>query len=479
MSIDILRQLHAVIGNALSILDTTFSNAQVTYPSIDDVYAPSSLSEQLTTSPEVVEASNLIVAAAEQLIANVKLPYLSLYDAMMAYHIPSALSFIERKNVVEILAKTGPDGMHVDCVAEETGVESKKLEHVLRLLATHHFFREVTPGVFTNNRLSSLFSSGKSSNEILANPQGKYLGSSGVAALVAVLGDEMFKSAACFPDTDGPSEVSQTEPLPRTAFSRAFQTNKNYFEWLELTENRDRLSRFGHAIMGLSLYEHPEAVQSAYDWADVKHDGLVIDVGGGLGFASLRLAQAFPHLRFVIQDRPKVLWESEQPGCLELGRVKIYSHDFFHAQPIEVSEDAIHITKLPRLYTKDVSVFLVRAVCHDWADQEALIILNHLRAAARSDTILVIGDNIMPYACTDDTPSAALPGAKNRLAPLPLLANLGKATVTTNYVDLMASTLYERSLQELVDLALKARWKIVEVRLTGVSRFGYVIAHPI
>jgi hypothetical protein len=79
----------------------------------------------------------------------------------------------------------------------------------------------------------------------------------------------------------------------------------------------------------------------------------------------------------------------------------------------------------------------VRAVCHDWADQLALKILNHLRDAARPDTILVIGDNIMAYACRDDTPSAALPGSKERLAPLPLLANLGKAMVTTNYVDLM------------------------------------------
>ena len=34
---------------------------------------------------------------------------------------------------------------------------------------------------------------------------------------------------------------------------------------------------------------------------------LVVDVGGGLGFASLRLSRAYPQLNFIIQDRPKIV----------------------------------------------------------------------------------------------------------------------------------------------------------------------------
>lgn len=38
--------------------------------------------------------------------------------------------------------------------------------HVLRLLATFHWIREVTPDVFTNNRLSSYIDSGKSAEQL-------------------------------------------------------------------------------------------------------------------------------------------------------------------------------------------------------------------------------------------------------------------------------------------------------------------------
>ena len=39
---------------------------------------------------------------------------------------------------------------------------------ILRLLATNHIFNEVSPDVFTNNRLSSALDTGKSVEELLA-----------------------------------------------------------------------------------------------------------------------------------------------------------------------------------------------------------------------------------------------------------------------------------------------------------------------
>jgi hypothetical protein len=39
----------------------------------------------------------------------------------------------------------------------------------------------------------------------------------------------------------------------------------------------------------------------------LKHDALVVDVGGGIGSQSMTLAQNYSHLRFVIQDREPVL----------------------------------------------------------------------------------------------------------------------------------------------------------------------------
>lgn len=89
------------------------------------------------------------------------------------------MRLLEASHVVEILREAGPQGLHVSDISKKNGVDAKKLglslygcglgimlmhdlAHILRLLATHHILREVSPDVFTLNRISSLVDSGKS-----------------------------------------------------------------------------------------------------------------------------------------------------------------------------------------------------------------------------------------------------------------------------------------------------------------------------
>jgi hypothetical protein len=53
----------------------------------------------------------------------------------------------------------------VDQCSLLTGKESAR---VLRLLATHHVFREVEPDVWTNNRLSSMLDTMKPTSELFS-----------------------------------------------------------------------------------------------------------------------------------------------------------------------------------------------------------------------------------------------------------------------------------------------------------------------
>lgn len=46
---------------------------------------------------------------------------------------------------------------------------------------------------------------------------------------------------------------------------------------------------------------------SAFDWASLPSDSLIVDVGGGLGPATLKLVNAFPHLKYLIQDQQSVV----------------------------------------------------------------------------------------------------------------------------------------------------------------------------
>ena len=40
---------------------------------------------------------------------------------------------------------------------------------------------------------------------------------------------------------------------------------------------------------------------------ELPKDSVVVDVGGGIGSVSVMVAEAFPHLRFVVEDRAPVV----------------------------------------------------------------------------------------------------------------------------------------------------------------------------
>jgi hypothetical protein len=220
MTFAVLRALHAILGDALTDIEAVYaaadpppthkkansfsrvyaspppspssysasappnSDSALDFPSLDAPYDPASAAEQLTVHPTVVAAINRIVAAAGQMAATVQVPFLTLCDAAMGYHLPSCLRVLEAAHVVELL-RDGP--VHVREIAARTGVEQAKLggalflftafsfvnllldaAHILRLLATHHILREAAPDVFAANRISSLIDSGKPLRELVA-----------------------------------------------------------------------------------------------------------------------------------------------------------------------------------------------------------------------------------------------------------------------------------------------------------------------
>lgn len=76
--------------------------------------------------------------------------------------------------------------LYCDDFAKLNVIYLPNVARLLRLLATHHIFAEVAPDTFANNRLSLALDTGKSVADILARPDEKYDGSSGLAALIAL-----------------------------------------------------------------------------------------------------------------------------------------------------------------------------------------------------------------------------------------------------------------------------------------------------
>ncbi|OCH85246.1 hypothetical protein OBBRIDRAFT_325702 [Obba rivulosa] len=523
--------------------------------------------ESLTSHPAVIAASNKIVAACGQLSASVQRPFLSICDAAMGYHLPACLRLIEATNTVELLRAAGPRGLHVrelarriaalragraeptpgDLVEVESGgeIDPSKLSHVLRLLATHHITREVRPDVFANNRVSAAMDSGRSPRALAADPDAKYDGTDGIAAFVGLCTDELFKASAYLTDcylpqpqasasskkgsheeqekgnapaasATSPSDLPPDPTHPMHApFNLAFRTGTPYFEWLEHSQNAARLRRFGRAMTGTGAWEVPGAVIGGFPWHTLPAGALVVDVGGGIGSTSMLLGHAFPHLRFLVQDRPQTAkmgeaaWRARCSELLDTGRAAFQGHDFFAPQPpwpaslrSSIAEGHAAEYESEEARKEAPAVFLLRVITHDWPDEYVTRILLHLRRSASSDTRLLLADYVLPLACIDEDDDGdldvsdakggrthmrkkqPLPGAMRTLAPegSPLLPNLGKANANAYWLDLTMRVTFnsqERTLREIVALTLTAGWKVVQVTRSEGSLFGHIIAEPV
>ncbi|KAJ2964529.1 hypothetical protein NUW54_g14236 [Trametes sanguinea] len=140
-----------------------------------------------------------------------------------------------------------------------------------------------------------------------------------------------------------------TKPIKayKAPFNLAFRTELGYFDWLELPENKTRLTEFGRAMTGARGWEVSENIVNgrvecpelwggivsrntlqltAYPWKNLADNSVVIDVGGGIGSTSMVLAKAYPNLRFVVEDRPHVVEIAPTVwGCLAQGAVGLWT----------------------------------------------------------------------------------------------------------------------------------------------------------
>ncbi|THG98133.1 hypothetical protein EW026_g3996 [Hermanssonia centrifuga] len=232
------------------------------------------------------------------------------------------------------------------------------------------------------------------------------------------------------------------------------------------------LREFGNKglhVRDIAAHTKVDPSRLGFNWETLPPQSTVVDVGSGIGSMSLELAEAFPHLNFVLQDTPATLanamnfWSMELPEAINTDRVVLQAHDFFEAQPV-----------------KQPSVFLMRMILHDWSDDKAVNILRHLCVAAGPETQLVIVDKILSYACTEDSFVGDIPGAVvERLPPSPLLPNFGYAAVSWYLADLMLNCHNgtERTLVQFRQILEDSGWKITNVHRSE-DNFSKITAAP-
>ncbi|KAF4473356.1 Sterigmatocystin 8-O-methyltransferase [Fusarium agapanthi] len=136
-----------------------------------------------------------------------------------------------------------------------------------------------------------------------------------------------------------------------------------------------------------SIIKTDDLLTSAYDWSKLG-EATVVDIGGSSGHDSSTIAQAFPNLKFIVQDLPQLQnsFDKQVPAEIK-SRVEFEPHDFL--QPQNTQGD----------------VYMLKMVLHDWPDKYAVKVLRHQIPHLESGSRILLVEAVAP----PDT--AALPFA--------------------------------------------------------------------
>ncbi|KAJ7099787.1 O-methyltransferase [Mycena epipterygia] len=459
-SLSTLRLLANIITDGVKTMERVYMESTIPLPSLEGTFDRNDPAELLRQHPEVSLAIKNIIAAAGQITAAVSEPVRMVVNTTYSFHVPCCLRVASEINAVEILREAGPQGAHVEDIAAPSRTNPDLIARILRLLATHHIFQELSPGVFANNRISSALDKGKASS-LCQNRSERLTGTSGTAALVEFCADLPMKASAFLADSILHSDAQK---LP---FNLAFGTDDSAWEFLNRPENAYQLNLFGVTMRGTA--DPPESILHGFDWGGLPSGAVVIDVGGGMGQVALAISLKYPKLHMIIQDLEptielsKAYWREHVTADEHNESVEFQAHDFFTPQAVN-----------------NAAVFLIRHIIHDWADPQAISILKHLRRAATPTTQLLLVEKIVPPVSGDQM-SHEVPGAVRPMASAPLLPNWGVASAEIYTNDLMMHNSLggaERTVNQFMDILAKSGWNLVQIRHSPKSMLSHLVAVP-
>lgn len=230
-------------------------------------------------------------------------------------------------------------------LAELTGANAPFLRRVLRFLASRGTFWEDANGRFHLTPHADVLRADA--------PRSMRAG------VLAVTSAQWWQSAGDLGDALRHGE---------TPFDR--RHGRPFFDYLAENPCEGALFHEGMASFAAS---HVEQIMAAYDFPD---EGVVVDVGGGVGGLLLAMLRARPGLRGVLVDHENVV-AAHVLGELEPDRWRLAPGDFFESVPAG------------DLYT-------IKSVLNDWTDDQCVQILSNCRRAMNPGATLLAIDTIIP-----------------------------------------------------------------------------------
>ena len=120
---------------------------------------------------------------------------------------------------------------------------------------------------------------------------------------------------------------------------------------------------------------------ATFPWTAPQNDHagfVVVDVGGGVGSVSVKLAECTEKMRFVVQDKESTVQEGRKALAQGLrDRVAFMTHDFFQEQKVRGD------------------VYLFRWILHNWSDVYCIRILRALIPALNPGARILVHEHVM------------------------------------------------------------------------------------
>ncbi len=232
-------------------------------------------------------------------------------------------------------------------LASRAKVDSEALHRMLRALASMGIFRETGDGRFETT------------------PLGKALeteGATSVKPLALLIGDPTWREPW--------AALQHSIETGESAFEHVF--GEPYFNYLR--EHQEPAAIFNAWMSRISQFDNP-ILASKYDFSRA---GTVVDVGGGQGVLISTILEQTPSLKGILFDMPEVVNGELEIDESVVDRCEVQAGNFFESVP------------------QGGDVYMMKAIIHDWDDENAIRILRNCNEAMLDDSRLLVLDAVVP-----------------------------------------------------------------------------------
>ncbi|EFP89101.2 hypothetical protein PGT21_017324 [Puccinia graminis f. sp. tritici] len=389
--------------------------------------------ENLPLTAQRRDAIRTLKAATHQLLATLMPVGLQVQELQHSYLQTVAIGIAVEGRIADLIHSIDPEsskgGVHVELLAKKAGMDPRKLTHTLRFLALRNVFCEVTPNHWDNTRSSFPLRTDS------PNSQWYYLKTNRENIALPALSE----LPAVFLDSQGGGATSW-DPS-QTAFQKYYKPDCGFFEFLEKSDNGLKAEMFGKSMIEMARATSTGAADyKPFHWEKLGSNGVLVDVGGGIGGAAYDISTYLPKWKIVVQDRPEVVKhgkENYQKKCSSAD-IEFEESDFFSDQP------AHRVGK--------TDAYFLRRVLHDWPFTSCVQILTRLRRSAKPTTRLLICE------------TGLVPGLVDSNSPI--LSNGGMSSSLAHSLNLCMLTLFnseERSKEDFEEIFNSSGWKLQSV----------------